>query len=169
VSTQLVEALPPSFRGPVAESLAGSDPRVGLTVHLSERLDKAVNPAVPLPSADLVRGIAESAAVCSMLGTDEPRCAISDSVSGQDGSANLREVHGETLRRAILHAPTGQVTVLAAEGLPGIGKTTSIWRALPGLDEGYLWLYASPRLVINGERCRAWTKGTCGSMRARGW
>ena len=36
----------------------------------------------------------------------------------------------EALRLAILNAPRGRLTVLAAEGMPGIGKTTAVMRAL---------------------------------------
>jgi hypothetical protein len=151
ISTQLVQALPPVFRGPVAESLAGSDPQTGLTLRLSEEIPDAVNPAVPVPCIDLVQGVTETNEVFHLLGSDRPQADIADRVQRRDATATLRDVHGETLRRAIVHAPPGQITVVAAEGMPGIGKTTAVMRALQTSDCGYLWLYASPRLVINGE------------------
>jgi len=151
VRTQLVQALPPAFREPVAVGLAASSPQTGLVLRLSEQVSGAVNPAVSVPCVNLLVGLQETADVCARLGTAQPRADLTQQVAGPNGTATLRDVHGETLRRAMLHAPRGQVTVLAAEGMPGIGKTTAVMRALQALDEGYLWLYASPRLAINGE------------------
>src|SRR5258708_30273606 len=151
VRTQLVQALPMAFRGPVAVGLAESGPQTGLALRVSEQVAGAINPGAAVPCAELLVGLEETADVCARLGTTQPRADLTDRFAGQNGMATLRDVHGETLRRAIVHAPRGQVTVLAAEGMPGVGKTTAVRRALQTLDEGYLWLYASPRLVINGE------------------
>jgi hypothetical protein len=151
VRTQLVQALPPPFREPVAVGLAASSPQTGLVLRLSEQVADAVNPAVAAPCARLLVGLDETADVCARLGSTRPRADLIQQVARADGTATLRDVHGETLRRAMLYAPRGQVTVLAAEGMPGIGKTTAVMRALQAFDEGYLWLYASPRLAINGE------------------
>src|SRR5207253_4823406 len=41
VSTQLVQALPPALRGPVAASLAASDPQIGLSLQLVEVIEGA--------------------------------------------------------------------------------------------------------------------------------
>src|SRR5262249_31983578 len=118
---------------------------------LWEEVDVAVNPAVPVHCADLVRGIAETDEVCRALGSDQPRAAVAGRVERPDGTATLRDVHAETLRRAILYAPTGRITVLAAEGMPGSGTPPAVRRALQTLEEGYLLLYTSPRLVINAD------------------
>ena len=71
-----------------------------------------------------------------------------------DGVTTLRDVHAVAIRQAILAAGTGHITVIGAEGFPGIGKTTAVMSALKALDGGFLWLYASPRLVINGKVTR---------------
>ena len=76
VRTQLVQALPPNFREPVAVSLAASDPHAGLSLRLSERVDRAVNPGVPVACGDLLDGVADTSEVRRALGTDSPRAAI---------------------------------------------------------------------------------------------
>ena len=87
------------------------DPQAGLTLQLSEEeIPDAVNPAVPVLCANLVHGVSETDEVSLLLGSDRPRADIAGRVRRTDGSATLRDVHGETLRRAILHAPPGRCT-----------------------------------------------------------
>lgn len=43
----------------------------------------------------------------------------------------------------------GKVNVIALEGNPGIGKTTAVREYLEKKPQGYLFLYVSPRVVIN--------------------
>jgi hypothetical protein len=145
VRTEVVQALPVQFREPVAEALAGSTPRAELSVRLSEVASDVLNPGEPVEMERLLAGVDGS--VAALLGCEHPRERLRQ--VAPNGQASLRDVHAEVIRRVIQAAPRGQVTVLAAEGMPGIGKTTAVREALTGQPDGFLWLYASPRLVIN--------------------
>ena len=41
--------------------------------------------------------------------------------------------------------------MLGLEGNPGIGKTTAVVNWLHGAGQGYLFLYVSPRVIINDD------------------
>lgn len=150
VRTQIVQALPPVFRGSVAAALEDSDPEQGLDLHLSEVVEGVLNPAARVLCTPLLDGVDESEAVVDLLGHAQPRAHLG-TVATRDGTTTLRDLHAAAIREAIAAAQTGRITVIAAEGSPGIGKTTAVMNALQALPDGFLWLYASPRLVINGE------------------
>jgi hypothetical protein len=65
------------------------------------------------------------------------------------GSLSLRDVHAAAVVAGMQCSKPGRVNVLALEGNPGIGKTTAIRRHLSKKSDGFLFLYVSPRVVIN--------------------
>jgi hypothetical protein len=163
VCSQLVQALPEAFRDQVAVSLAESDPRAELGLTLSEQVRGVVNPGSLIACSELLAGLDETNDVCRRLGDEHPRAALTARLARPDGTTTLRDVHGETLRMAMSRAPRGEVTVIAAEGMPGVGKTTAVMHALRSFDDGYLWLYTSPRLVINGSVFRTMARSEGGA------
>lgn len=62
---------------------------------------------------------------------------------------SLRDMHAAAIVAGMQSAKTGRLNVLALEGNPGIGKTTAIRTYLGQKQDGYLFLYLSPRVVIN--------------------
>jgi hypothetical protein len=63
---------------------------------------------------------------------------------------SLRDMHAAAIVAGLQKSKPGKLNVLALEGNPGIGKTTAIRTHLGGkTDGGYLFLYVSPRVVIN--------------------
>jgi hypothetical protein len=68
----------------------------------------------------------------------------------QEGAVPLRGLHSAAVVAALRAARNGQLNVLALEGNPGIGKTTAVRHHLmEPAGDGYLFLYVSPRVVIN--------------------
>ncbi len=67
----------------------------------------------------------------------------------KSGKVSLRDVHAASIVAAMGRAAPGRVNVIALEGNPGIGKTTAVREHLEKKPEGYLFLYVSPRVVIN--------------------
>uniref|UniRef100_UPI00403A6CC0 hypothetical protein n=1 Tax=Variovorax sp. BK018 TaxID=3450241 RepID=UPI00403A6CC0 len=62
----------------------------------------------------------------------------------------LRDMHAGAVVAGLQCSKSGKLNVIALEGNPGIGKTTAIRRHLGGKkDSGFLFLYVSPRVVIN--------------------
>jgi hypothetical protein len=65
---------------------------------------------------------------------------------GLNGSMNLRDAHAKLIEKAL----TGKETYIFLTGNPGIGKTTAIANFLKShIEEGFLFLYASPRKQVN--------------------
>lgn len=64
---------------------------------------------------------------------------------------SLRDMHAAAIIAGMQYAKSGQLNVLALEGNPGIGKTTAIRTHLGKKQDGYLFLYVSPRVIINRE------------------
>ena len=62
---------------------------------------------------------------------------------------SLRDMHAAAIVAGMQCAKPGELNVLALEGNPGIGKTTAIRTHLGQKQDGYLFLYLSPRVVIN--------------------
>lgn len=69
----------------------------------------------------------------------------------RDGHLTLRDLHAATIVAGLRSAAPGQVNVVALEGNPGIGKTTALMTDLGRREDGYLFMYLSPRVVINRE------------------
>lgn len=61
----------------------------------------------------------------------------------------LRDIHAAAIVAGMNAATPGKLNVLGLEGNPGIGKTTAVTRYLAKQQSGYLFLYVSPRVVIN--------------------
>jgi len=153
VRLHLAQSLPPTLREPFADAFAAPPSDRSIDVRLQETVVGFVNPAQPLARDLLLAGIEDTDAVRAILG-DDPRGRIAVACGiGPEESTTLRAVHAAAIRAA-LSAKRGTITVVAAEGHPGIGKTTAVMDALRAQSDGYLWLYTSPRLVINGDVTR---------------
>lgn len=69
--------------------------------------------------------------------------------NAKHGRVSLRDIHASAIVAGMHCSIKGQVNVIALEGNPGIGKTTAVRQYLEKKPEGYLFLYVSPRVVIN--------------------
>jgi hypothetical protein len=61
----------------------------------------------------------------------------------------LRNAHQAVIEAGLNSAQKGRLNVIALEGNPGIGKTSSVVSYLRQQQEGFLFIYVSPRVVIN--------------------
>lgn len=73
-------------------------------------------------------------------------------------SVTLRALNEAAIATAVQGARPGALTVLGLLGHPGIGKTTSLLKALPGAQRCFL-AYFSPRVVINADVTRSIVEG----------
>lgn len=67
----------------------------------------------------------------------------------QEKMVTLRDIHASAVIAGMQCTKKGEVSILALEGNPGIGKTTAVRQWLNTQKEGFLFLYLSPRVVIN--------------------
>lgn len=156
VQAQVARSLPSVLRTALDESLCAPPTDRHIDVRQQERVPAFVNPGAKKDRQQLLRCLDDvPSEVDALLGGDARRAVLSELDSGADSSApiTLRNLHGAAIRAGLRAAQPGQITVVAAEGHPGIGKTTAVLRHLTGCsdDDGFLFLYASPRIVINSQ------------------
>jgi hypothetical protein len=76
--------------------------------------------------------------------------AVMTSLASDRQQLSLRDIHAAAIVAGLQASKRGRLNVLALEGNPGIGKTTAIRKHLGSkTDAGYLFLYVSPRVIIN--------------------
>lgn len=76
--------------------------------------------------------------------------AVMERITRSQEPLTLRDVHASAIVAGLQESKRGRLNVLALEGNPGIGKTTGIRTHLGNkTDAGYLFLYVSPRVIIN--------------------
>jgi hypothetical protein len=109
------------------------------------------NPMQTTSREDALAMVDESAELAEYFGMPA-RTAIArvlDTVCPGAGPVSLRNLHAAAVVAGLSAAKTGKLNVLALEGNPGIGKTTAVVSHLSKQKAGYLFLYVSPRVVIN--------------------
>lgn len=70
-------------------------------------------------------------------------------INCKNNGITLRDIHASLIEIILKYQKLGFVNILALEGSPGIGKTTALIDYLNSLEGGYLFIYTSPRVVIN--------------------
>ena len=153
VYTQLARALPSTLRQELRHVLA--EPPMGKPLHarISERVVDFTNPNQPMDLSTCLGWIAEDRSVSAFLGASvrETIKKTLREIGGNTETTTLRSLHEAAVVAGLRAAPRGRITALGLEGHPGIGKTTSVMRVLERLDEGFLFVYVSPRVVINND------------------
>jgi hypothetical protein len=159
VRGQICRSLPAALRDQFEETFAAPPSSRHLSVRLREQVEGFVNPAAEMPRSSALRWVEDAPRDVEALlgGPARDRVAAHlEALRGPTSNVSLRDIHAAALLAGLSAARPGGVTVLAAEGHPGIGKTTAILEYLRRRDstEGFLFFYASPRTVINGEVTR---------------
>ncbi|MDD2610976.1 MAG: hypothetical protein PHX60_15085 [Giesbergeria sp.] len=132
-----------------AEPEAGQD----YVFEFNETIANFANPTDKFSLDDAVAMVEESAELQNYFG-GSARQAIGTSMRDLAHGAetlSLRDMHAAAIIAGMQYAKSGQLNVLALEGNPGIGKTTAIRTHLGKKEDGYLFLYVSPRVIINRE------------------
>ncbi|MGI8424438.1 MAG: hypothetical protein ACR2NO_10075 [Chloroflexota bacterium] len=155
VRSQILRSLPPALRDGFAETFTAPPEARQVDARLREAVPTFTNPAHQLPVAEALQWVEDDPDVAELLG-GAPRERVAETLRGlRPGAATVtqRDLHGAALATGLDAAAHGKMTVIAAEGYPGIGKTTAVIDHLRRLGEreGFLFFYASPRMVINSE------------------
>lgn len=126
---------------------AGEDYRF----EFEETLPQFANPMERYSIGDALAMVEETADLQDYFGGSAREAigrSLRDLLSGRD-KAPLRDLHAAAVVAGMERATQGRINVIALEGNPGIGKTTAVRRYLGKKKDGYLFLYVSPRVVIN--------------------
>jgi hypothetical protein len=116
-----------------------------------ETLPQFANPTDKFSVAEALSKVNDEAALRDFFGQpakDAMASAFAKFNVGQDG-ISLRDMHAAAVVAGMEKESPGKLNVVALEGNPGIGKTTAVRRHLSAKQDGYLFLYVSPRVVIN--------------------
>lgn len=150
---QIRKALPKAMSKQLAELGELPEPGTSVDFNFSENVEGFFNPMHPLKWDEAQAQIDSDAALTTFFRQDAKvavtaalteRMAIGDSVP-------LRDLHASAIVAGMRASTPGQMTVLGLEGNPGIGKTTAVVRYLREASDGFLFLYVSPRVIINDD------------------
>ncbi|MBP0012333.1 MAG: helicase [Roseofilum sp. SBFL] len=153
VFNKLLKSLPKEFKDQV--KALKNQPEVGedISFTFQEQVERFYHPMQPLSREEAIAAIEETPALCSCLG-ENPKAQFSqilDRYSSSSPQVPLRHVHAAAVVAGLKCAQRGRINAIALEGNPGIGKTTAVIDFLNQQSEGFLFLYISPRVVINRE------------------
>lgn len=150
VFTNLLRRLPSELKKGMRGLRAMPAPGEDYSFAFEEKVPEFANPAgeYELPVAHSM--VDDTPALTGFFGKPAPE-ALSPFLAGRakHGRVSLRDLHASAIVAGMQRAVMGQVNVIALEGNPGIGKTTAVRQYLEKKPEGYLFLYVSPRVVIN--------------------
>jgi hypothetical protein len=151
VFKKLLGGLPSAFKEQ-AKALA-EKPTLGQYSHFlfQENVTDFYNPMGEISKAEAIASIEDHDALHEFFGSD-PTTQIANFVNEINPSQEtipLRKVHEAAVFAGVSAAQVVKIKVLALEGNPGIGKTTAVMKFLKQQSEGFLFLYLSPRVVIN--------------------
>lgn len=147
VFNTLLKSLPPPLKEQAKRYLK---PTHSFDKHLSmdftETVEDFFQPMQTFDRQDILEAIEETEKLQAYFETS-PRSAIEPYLT--QPSLTLRDAHKSAIKAGLYSAISGRLNVIALEGNPGIGKTASVVSFLKEQRDGFLFLYASPRVVIN--------------------
>lgn len=128
-------------------------PRPGedFRLHFEEKLPKFSNPMEVFSRDEALAMVDESEALQAYFGQPAKKAVTQalDAIALNGQPITLRDLHAAAVVAGLNAARAGKINAIGLEGNPGIGKTTAVMQYLSRQDSGYLFLYVSPRVVIN--------------------
>jgi len=147
VFNKLLKSLPPTLKKQ-AKTYFKQTPSFekDLSMDFTEKVEDFFQPMQTFERQDILEAIEETKKLLDYFQTS-PRSAITPYLT--QSSLTLRDAHKSVIKAGLSSAQRGRLNVIALEGNPGIGKTASVVSFLKEQSDGFLFLYASPRVVIN--------------------
>lgn len=151
VFNKLVRSLPSEFKQQAQKIAQPLGINSSFHYLFQETVDEFHNPMQAVSCDEAINSVEETVALHEFFQAS-PKARIADTLNQQnpqDGELPLRKIHAAAVIAGLQSAQAGRVNVIALEGNPGIGKTTAVTQFLKQQSHGYLFLYVSPRVVIN--------------------
>lgn len=150
VFQNMLRRLPKNLKDGFKELEQVPEPGEDYLFEFEEDMGKFANPADLYDLETAMAMIPDAPELKAFFG-QPPASALEPLLKGRakDAKVSLRDVHAASIVAAMGRSVSGKVNVIALEGNPGIGKTTAVREHLEKKPEGYLFLYVSPRVVIN--------------------
>jgi len=120
-------------------------------LEFEENVPRFANPMQLFSRSDILAMVEESDALQAYFRrpAKEAIADALDELAPGKAEVPLRDAHAAAVVAGLNAARKGRVNIVGLEGNPGIGKTTAVTRYLAKQESGYLFLYVSPRVVIN--------------------
>lgn len=150
VFTNVLRRLPSALKLGMKGLRAMPAPGEDYTFAFEEKVPEFANPADEYDLAVARAMVDDTGPLTDFFGVPAPD-ALSPFLKERAiaGRVSLRDIHASAIVAGMRRSVQGQVNVIALEGNPGIGKTTAVRQHLEKKVDGYLFLYVSPRVVIN--------------------
>ena len=150
---QIRKALPKSMSRQLADMRELPKPGASVAFDFTEEVEGFYNPMTKLAWGEAQTQIDSDEALTSFFkqGAKEAVTAALSERIPVGAPVPLRDLHASAIVAGMRASSTGQLTVLGLEGNPGIGKTTAVVRYLKESAGGFLFLYVSPRVIINDD------------------
>ncbi|WP_171696238.1 helicase [Methylomonas sp. ZR1] len=147
------KALPNAISKQFVDMCARPEPGKSQAFNFSEDVEGFLNPMATMPWQEALSWVDSDSIIADFFKAN-PQTAISETLAervkyGQ--SVPLRDLHSAAVVAGMRSSAPGQMTLLGLEGNPGIGKTTAVVSFLKESSEGFLFLYVSPRVIINDD------------------
>ena len=147
------KALPKAISKQFVDMRELPEPGKSLAFNFSEDVEGFLNPMATMPWQEALSWVDSDSSIADFLKAN-PQTAISETLGARVNngqSVPLRDLHSAAVVAGMRSSVLGQMTVLGLEGNPGIGKTTAVVSFLKESNEGFLFLYVSPRVMINDD------------------
>lgn len=150
VFTNLLRRLPRELKKGLKDLRAMPAPGADYAFDFEEVVPEFANPADELSLGAARELIGDDASLTEFFGAPAKE-ALAPFLEerASKGRISLRDLHASAIVAGMQRSVPGRVNVIALEGNPGIGKTTAVRRYLEKKPQGYLFLYVSPRVIIN--------------------
>lgn len=146
-------ALPKAMCKQFADMQEQPMPGKEVAFYFSEEVEGFFNPMGTLAWDEALSQIDADDPLTRFFGQDA-KAAVTSALTSRilvGNEVSLRDLHAAAIVAGMRASEKGQMTVLGLEGNPGIGKTTAVVRHLQESEEGFLFLYVSPRVIINDD------------------
>ncbi len=147
VFTRLVQSLPGDFKKQAKQLIPEPNLEADINYRFQENIEGFYNPNQEVSREEVISAVEEPEALHKFFGGSPQEHFIKE--LPQTEKIELRKVHEAAVIAGLNSAQTGKINVIALEGNPGIGKTTAVMKFLEKQSQGFMFLYISPRVVIN--------------------
>lgn len=150
VFLSLLRKLPSSLQKGMRSLRSQPKPGEDYQFDFVESVSNFANPMQMFSLQDAVALVDDSPELQEFLGRPA-KTVLREAFSAFDkgNGISLRDLHAAAVVTGMERETASTLNVVALEGNPGIGKTTAVRRHLSKKQDGYLFLYVSPRVVIN--------------------
>ncbi|MEQ8467884.1 helicase-related protein [Coleofasciculus sp. E1-EBD-02] len=151
VFNKLLRSLPTTFKQQAKQITQLPDLGEHLHFLFQENVEGFYSPMQEISRKDVIAAVEETEELREFFGGNpQSQFAVAlNQQSQQNEQIPLRQVHAAGVVAGLNCAKTGRLNVIALEGNPGIGKTTAVMDFLKQQSQGFMFLYLSPRVVIN--------------------